>query len=230
MKQELELVLTSEAPVSINTFEEYAERYDAWYEEEGKILYENEVKCVKNLIHECEGKALEVVVGTGRFANLSKNVVGVDISFQPLKIAKKLEITVIQANAEELPFKNEVFSCAMMIVTICFLENPLKALKEAYRVLKNSGKLIIGAVFVDSLWGRFYEEKKRYGHPFYSFAKFYDFQEFKKITNKAGFKIKRIFGTLKFSTPERHQYEEPIEIKTEKEISNFGFLCIELVK
>ncbi len=118
----------------------------------------------------------------------------------------------------------------MMIVTICFLENPSTALKETYRVLKNNGKLIIGAVFIDSLWGRFYEEKKKQRHAFYSIAKFYDFKEFKRIANEAGFKVKRIFGTLKLSTPECHQDEEPVEIKDENEISNFGFLCIELVK
>ncbi|GAB6182971.1 class I SAM-dependent methyltransferase [Thermodesulfovibrio hydrogeniphilus] len=216
--------------MSISPFDEYADKYDVWYDGEGKILYENEIKCVKKLLNGCEGKALEVGVGTGRFAILSKNIVGVDISFQPLKIAKKREIPVIQANAEALPFKSEIFSCVMMIVTICFLKNPLKALKETYRVLKKDGKFIIGAVFRDSLWGKFYEEKKTQGHPFYSVAKFYDFQEFKKITYESGFKIKKIFGTLKYSTPEYHQIEDAFELNNDTQISNFGFLCIELVK
>lgn len=52
MKQELVVISTSEEVVSINEpFESYANEYDAWYDsKKGRILYENEKRCLKNLL------------------------------------------------------------------------------------------------------------------------------------------------------------------------------------
>lgn len=163
MKQEQAVASTSEEVVSIDEpFESYANQYDAWYDSErGKILYENEKKCLKKLINDCNGKVLEVGVGTGRFAVLAEEAFGVDVAEAPLRIAKLRGIRVIKAKAEELPFRDKVFSCVMLIVTLCFVKDPLLALKEAKRVLKEEGKVIIGDVFLDSEWGKLYAQKER---------------------------------------------------------------------
>lgn len=230
MKQEWVVVYTSEEVVSIDEpFESYANQYDAWYDSDrGKILYENEKRCLKNLIKDCNGRVLEVGAGTGRFAVLAQDVVGVDITESPLRIAKSRGIRVIKAKAEELPFRENVFSCVMLIVTICFVDNPRSVLEEARRILKEDGKIIIGAVFLDSEWGKFYEQKKKEGHIFYKLATFYSFEDFKKIVNSAGLRIKRVLGTLKKSP-----FEEPFSEEAEAigdELSSYGFVCVELTK
>lgn len=230
MKQEWVVVYTSEEVVSIDEpFESYATQYDAWYDSErGKILYENEKRCLKNLIKDCNGKVLEVGVGTGRFAVLAQDVFGVDIAESPLRIAKSRGIRVIKAKAEELPFRENTFSCVMLIVTICFVDNPCSVLEEARRILKEDGKIIIGAVFLDSPWGKFYEQKKKEGHIFYKLANFYSFEDFKKIVNSAGLRIKKVLGTLKNSPFEEPFPEEPEAIADE--VSSYGFVCLELTK
>ena len=230
MKQELAVVSTLEEAVSTDEpFESYATQYDAWYDsEKGKILYENEKRCLKRLINDCNGKVLEVGVGTGRFALLAQEVFGVDVAESPLRIAKSRGIKVIRAKAEELPFRENTFSCVMLIVTICFVDNPRSVLEEARRILKEDGKIIIGAVFLDSEWGKFYEQKKKEGHIFYKFANFYSFEDFRKIVNSAGLRIKRVLATLKKSHFDEPEFEEP-ELITE-DVSPYGFVCVELTK
>jgi len=44
---------------------------------------------------------------------------------------------------------------------VCFFEEPLRAFKEAHRVLKNDGYLVLGLVLSDSPWANFYKEKAR---------------------------------------------------------------------
>jgi SAM-dependent methyltransferase len=57
------------------------------------------------------------------------------------------------------------FDLVLMLVSVCFFEKPLRAFKEAHRVLKNDGYLVLGLVLSDSPWADFYKEKARRGHP-----------------------------------------------------------------
>src|SRR3972149_5335474 len=50
-------------------FDEYAERYDAWYDSpKGRALLGTEVACLRPLLSQFPQPYLEVGVGTGRFA------------------------------------------------------------------------------------------------------------------------------------------------------------------
>lgn len=88
--------------------------------------------------------------------------------------------------------------------------------------------MIICDVFKESELGKFYEEKKRKGHPFYSHANFYEFSEFKEIMGKCGLSIKKIYGIFKKSLIEPPELESPIEI--EKFDQLLGFVYIEVRK
>ena len=211
---------------SLSPFDIFAKEYDAWYDsQEGKIFYENEKRCIKKLLNSCE-RVLEVGVGTGRFAVLANQAVGIDATFAPLKIAKKRGIPVIQAKAEKLPFRDKSFQCVMFVVSLSFIKDAVNALLEAKRILKKDGKMIICDVFKESELGRFYEEKKRMGHSFYSHANFYDFSEFKEIIGKTGLNIKKVYGILKKSPLEPLELESPLEIEKFDQLP--GFVCIEV--
>ncbi|WP_353683429.1 class I SAM-dependent methyltransferase [Thermodesulfovibrio sp. 3907-1M] len=211
-------------------FESYFTEYDEWYDsEKGKIIYENEAKCIKKLLCSCEDRILEVGTGTGRFAVLAKNVTGVDKAFSPLKMAKLRGVPVVRAKAEVLPFRDKTFSCVVFIVTLPFVDDISLALNEAKRVLKDNGSIIVGDIFLDSYLGKLYEEKKKQGHPFYRFAKFYHFTEFQKILSQCGLKTEKVFGTLKNISFQSPEPEEPEEIeKNFKELP--GFVCMEIKK
>jgi ubiquinone/menaquinone biosynthesis C-methylase UbiE len=74
-------------------------------------------------------------------------------------MARKRGIDVHEAMAEALHFDDESFDFVLMVTTICFLENPLQALKEAKRVLKPGGHIFIGMIDRNSPPGREYERK-----------------------------------------------------------------------
>ncbi|MCD6377791.1 MAG: class I SAM-dependent methyltransferase [Planctomycetes bacterium] len=170
-----------------NPFQNLANRYDKWFDSpRGKEIFSLEVACLQRLIGNLEGRWLEVGVGTGRFAKALGIKEGIDPAQAVLKIAADRGIKVKLARAENTPYPAETFDGLLMVVTICFLDNPAEALGECYRILKQQGRLIIGLVPADSSWGRFYAEKGRDNHPFYSAAKFYTCQEVIELANKVG--------------------------------------------
>jgi tRNA-Thr(GGU) m(6)t(6)A37 methyltransferase TsaA len=208
-----------------NNFDMLTDKYDAWYDSaEGRPLYESELRCLRPLVEDSSGSILEIGVGTGRFAMHFPDVTGIDPSLNALKMAEKRGVKTVHGYGENLPLEDETFGCILIIVTLCFVENPLDVLREARRVLRKGGSIIIGLVPRDSPWGAFYEEKKRAGHPFYSNARFYVLKDIENMLQTAGLKISRIRSTLLQSPDDSRRIEEPVE----GNISGAGFLCIEV--
>jgi ubiquinone/menaquinone biosynthesis C-methylase UbiE len=208
-----------------NVFDTLTEKYDSWYDsEDGRLLYESELLCLKPLVERAPALILEIGVGTGRFAMHFSGVTGVDPSPNSLRIAGKRCVKTIQAYGEDLPFRDNTFGCILIIVTLCFVQNPLDVLKEAKRVLKKEGSIIIGLVPKDSPWGIFYEEKKKQGHPFYREATFYSLADLGNLLEKTGMRITSIRSTLLQRPYEPRRIEEPVE----GYVKDAGFLCIEV--
>ena len=154
----------------INTFDKYAEEYDTWFDT-NLWVYQSEVLAVKMLLPQ-NGKGVEIGVGTGRFSVPFGITVGVEPSKAMAEIARSREITVYDSKAEHMPFDDNAFDFVLMVTTICFLEDPLQALKEIRRILCPAGKIIIGMLDKDSPLGNLYEAKKN-GSKFFKHAVFY---------------------------------------------------------
>jgi ubiquinone/menaquinone biosynthesis C-methylase UbiE len=103
-----------------------------------------------------------------------------------MKIARKRGIKVIGGVAEMLPFRRSLFDFILMVTTICFLSKVEVALKEASRVLKPNGGLIIGFIDRNSPVGKLYLKHKE-ENVFYRVANFYTAQEVIALLGKAGF-------------------------------------------
>ena len=213
--------------MSENIFDILTDEYDAWYDsEDGRPLYESELKCLRPLVQGSPGPILEIGVGTGRFAMHFRDVTGIDPSVNALKIAQKRGVKPVLGHGEDLPFEGETFGCVLIVVTLCFVERPLDVLREAERVLKRDGSIIVGLVPKDSPWGALYEEKKRAGHPFYSNARFYTMHDLEAMLQIAGLGISRIRSTLLQKPDEPRRIEET----EEGFVKGAGFLCIETKK
>jgi ubiquinone/menaquinone biosynthesis C-methylase UbiE len=208
-----------------NIFDILTDKYDAWYDsEEGRPLYESELKCLRPMVESAPPPILEIGVGTGRFAMHFPDVTGIDPSLKSLRMAKKRVVKTVHGYGENLPFGDETFGCILIIVTLCFVETPLEVLREAKRVLRKDGSIIIGLVPKDSPWGIFYEEKKRAGHPFYSNARFYTLKEVEDMLQVAGLKITGIRSALLQRPDKPRKVEEPVE----GYVNGAGFLCVEV--
>ncbi|MGB9682304.1 MAG: class I SAM-dependent methyltransferase [bacterium] len=198
---------------SSSPFDLLAEEYDAWFEREGKLIFESEVIAFKEILPLLPKPWLEIGVGSGRFAQALGIEIGIDPSLSLLEIAKKRGIEVYHSRGEEQFFERESFGSVFLIVTICFVDSPLLVLKEAYRILKPEGKVVLGLVLRDSPWGEFYFAKKREGHRFYRYANFYSFKEVEMFLLNSGFKLEKVVSTL---------FQKPNEVK-ELEMPRDGF-------
>jgi len=203
-------------------FDEHAERYDLWYQE-NPILLKCEAKVIKAL--KLHGRGLSIGVGTGILDYQAPIYVGVDPSVNMLRLASARGVESVRAVGEYLPFKDEIFDFTLMIVTICFLDSPRETILEARRVLRRCGKLAVCIVPRDSSWGIEYMKKAEAGHTFYAHAHFYTLSEVKQLLGECSFKVIDVKSTLSYHPYEKPRIEEPSE-----KAEGRGFVCVKAVK
>jgi len=193
--------------VRVNVFDIYPKEYDNWYEE-NKLAYLSELEVLKKVVP-AKGECLEIGVGTGRFAQPLGIKTGIDPSSRMLKIAKTRGIKTYLGVGENLPFSDKEFDFVLIVITICFVQNPEQVIKESRRVLKDNGKLIIGIIDKNSYLGKFYQEKKLQGHRFYKEANFYSTEEVVEILKKYNFNRFTFYQTIFHPVEKLTRVEKP---------------------
>lgn len=193
-------------------FDRLAHRYDAWFDgDEGRLIFQIELAAIRGAAQAASRPWLEVGVGSGRFAAALGIDVGIDPSENLLEMARGRGVHAIRGYGEHLSFPDNAFGAVFMIVTICFVDDPVPVLQECHGVLRPDGKLIVGLVPRESAWGEKYIAEGRRGHPFYSHARFYTVSQVKSLLHKAGFTLEDCTSTL-FQPPGRAvEYEAPKE-------------------
>lgn len=194
-------------------FDEYAERYDAWYDwPDGRVLLASEVACVRPLLSDYPGPYLEVGVGTGRFAQALGVEYGVDPSTAALQRARRRGIRVALGTGEDLPYSDDAFGGVLMAFTLCFLRDPHTAFAEVARVLAAGGGLVLGLLPKGTPWADSYAQRGADGHRLYGNAHFYTAEEAQDLLERAGFHVASYRSTL-FQEPgsELHQEEHPVD-------------------
>jgi len=200
-------------------FDKYYKKYDTWYER-NKFVYLSEIEALKKALPK-KGKGLEIGVGTGRFASILGIEYGIDPSKNMLQIARRRGIDARLGTGEKLPFANSVFDYVAIIITLCFVKDPVRVLVEAKRVLKKNGKLIIGIINKDSFLGKFYQKKKSI---FYKHAHFFGIKEVVVLLRQAGFKKFSYFQTLFSLQKEISSIEKP-----KKGFNKGGFVVVSAI-
>ncbi len=177
-------------------FNSLAREYDLWFEAEGKLIFEIEIRAFQEIIPLLPSPWLEIGVGSGRFARALGIQTGVDPSSELLKIAKSRGIDTYLSSGEECPLQDGSFGSVFIIVTLCFVDSPELVLQEAHRILAPGGNVVLGLVLRESPWGIFYEQKKIAGHRFYQYANFYSYNEVVTLLTQSGFSVSKVVSTL----------------------------------
>ncbi len=98
------------------------------------------------------GRTLEIAIGTGRtlpFYRPEIVLVGIDISLGMLRVAQRRAqarerpVTLVRADAQALPLRDASVDTVLSILSLCTIPNHQQALREAYRVLRPGGRLIL---------------------------------------------------------------------------------------
>lgn len=168
----------------ITAFDNQAAVYDAWFERHPDF-YQAELAAIRAAVP-ASGHGVEIGVGTGRFAVPLGISIGVDPSPHMAELARQRGVEVLEGVAEALPFADSSFDCALMVTVVCFLDDVPKAFREAWRILKPGGALVVGFIDRESELGRSYEQKKEQSI-FYCDATFYSVSDLVVLLNKAGF-------------------------------------------
>ena len=135
--------------------EEYWSKFAHGYDEGvdyivGKAIQQ---EIVKRLSEEHNlGDVVEFGCGTGYFTKViaqnAECVIATDLSDEMLEVARTQlkafqNITIQKADCENVSFPSGKFDTVFMANVIHFIENPLKALQESYRILKDGGLLLL---------------------------------------------------------------------------------------
>lgn len=204
----------------VKAFNKAAGAYDTWFDTHS-AWFSSELAALRMAVPKT-GKGLEIGVGTGRFASELGIKTGVEPSENMAVIASERGIEVLSGYAEDLPVEDAAFDYTLMVTVDCFLKDLLKAFKEAWRITKPGGAIIIGMISKSSPLGKNYERKKK-DNPFYRSARFHEVQQVKNLLEQAGFQNFSFWQTL--LNPEAETLEEPV-----KGFEKGGFVVIKAEK
>lgn len=206
-------------------FDELYERYESWFKR-NLVIAESEARLVEYMMRGAPRPILEVGVGTGFFASRVKAEVGLDPSANMLLVARERGIPLlVRGVGERMPFRDSVFGSILIVVTLCFVDNPLEVLRESHRILRDDGILVSCIVPRDSTWGSYYEMLGAKGHPFYSKARFYTLGEVEWMLKTTGFKVMESMGVLSYPPGVEPKLEDPMS-----DVKGKGFICIKSIK
>lgn len=200
-------------------FDEQAIEYDAWFEKHPD-LYLAELEVIRSFIP-VNGGGIEIGVGSGRFAVPLGLPIGVEPAPRMAELARQRGIDVLEAVAEALPFADATFDFAIMVAVVCFLNDVGLAFREACRILKPNGTLVIGFIDRESELGYYYSQKKEQSR-FYRDASFYSVSELVGLLTKAGF--------LDFAYRQTLFPEETTNLTVKEGYGRGGFVVIQAHK
>jgi ubiquinone/menaquinone biosynthesis C-methylase UbiE len=129
-----------------------AQMYDSRYCEEQEAKYK---EALKTIVFEPNSYVLDVGCGTGMFFNfISEKVqsaMGIDVSRELLVLAKKRvsnlsNVSLIMADADNLPFKKEVFKYTFVFTVLQNMPNPANTLKQLQLSSTSDGNFIVTAL------------------------------------------------------------------------------------
>ncbi|MFB6070763.1 MAG: class I SAM-dependent methyltransferase [Halanaeroarchaeum sp.] len=188
-------------------FDRYTERYDDWFERHEPV-YRSELRALQQFV-DADAFGLEIGVGSGQFADPLDVDVGIDPSREMIARARDRGIEVVLGVAERLPIADDRFDVAVLVTTICFVDDVTATLTEAARVLASDGRLVMGYIDRESPVGRIYQEMQD-ENPFYRDATFVSTDELLAEMEAIGYRDVDVVQTV-FQSPDEMTTVDRVE-------------------
>ena len=180
-----------------DVFERFAEEYDHWFEEH-RAEYHVELAQVRRLLPCPDSRAIEVGVGSGRFAAPLGITLGLEPSLALARMARGRGIEVIRGRGESISIRDEACSSVLLVTVICFLDDPVPVFRELHRILAPRGTLLIGFLEREGAVARKYRHD-RGKHRFLSRARFYSSDEVRALLRRTGFCVTEVESKAGFT-------------------------------
>jgi SAM-dependent methyltransferase len=146
--------------VSDQPFDEHAGEYDSWFLKNRNVL-QSEVALLADVLTD-PGRTLSVGCGSGLFEKILRDSHDIEVLFgvEPAEgmaaIAQKRGMEVKQGSAENLPFEDDSFDTVLFNGTPSYIEDLARAFREAHRVLRTGGRIVVADVPAESSYGTLY--------------------------------------------------------------------------
>lgn len=172
-----------------------AARYEHWYSGQGLRAGNLEKRLLGKLMagFPQARSVIDIGCGTGHFARWAKGlgwvVTGLDASAAMLSEARQLDcVEYLEGDAHRLPFADRAFDVAMIITTLEFVADPVRALSEAARVARQG--LVLGVL---NRHGRVARSYRASGKSPWQSARFFTPWELSRLVRQAaGKRLRRI--------------------------------------
>ncbi len=165
--------------------------YEKWCRDHSnQKLAELEKRLMLDLLRPLQGESvIDIGCGTGmHFDDLlacGLQVSGIDASPYMLDIARqkaRQRVDLHRGFAEDLPFEDNAFTYAVLNTTLEFVDDPQKALEEAFRVTKD--RVFLGVLNRYALKGFLRRVEGKFFDTIYSRARFFSIWELKHMVRK----------------------------------------------
>lgn len=181
----------------VTTPEEYARWRETYL---GALTERIEAAAIFHLAGDPRGRhLLDLGCGDGTYSIAASQrgaiVTGIDISEAMLEAARRrasaagASVEWRCASAESLPYDAETFDIVLAGTIFCFLREPLQAMREAGRVLRPGGALVIGELARYSSWALRRRLRAWSGSSRWREAHFWTLGELRQLLQQAGFRV-----------------------------------------
>ena len=223
----------------MSIFDPEAKTYDIWYDTKmGAFADMVQTKLAFELFEPKKGMhVLDVGCGTGNFsiklAKMGLKVTGIDVSVNMLNVAESkakaegLEIDFINMDARDIKFEDNYFDGVISMAMLEFIREPSTVLREMFRVVKKSGRILMGTINRDSKWGDLYLSEEFRENSVFKHASLKTIDELIKLHPEKP----KATGQCLFIPP--GMPEDRISLETERELAateRGGFICALWVK
>jgi SAM-dependent methyltransferase len=140
---------------------------------------------------------------TAAFARQGAFAVGVDSDRTMLEVAAgrtdigtEAPARFLAGRVEQLPFPDATFDVVVAVTVLCLLEKPDAAVREAARVLRPGGRLVIGDLGRWSVWAAQRRIRGWLGSRLWRSAHFWTAAELVALVERAGLRVEAVRGAV----------------------------------
>ena len=174
----------------------------------GAVTEAVERRCVLALARSVDGqRVLDLGCGDGllvaTLARQRARAVGIDVDHAALRAAvARTDVTgdagarFVEGRIEHLPFPDGSFDVVTAVTVLCLVSDRSAAAREAARVLRPGGRLIVGDLGRWSAWAARRRIKAWFGSRLWRSAHFWTAADLSRLIQQAGFRVEVIRGSV----------------------------------